>query len=259
MKRTATLVSFASCVLASMSALAQDGSDDWSIRLSPYLWAVSIDGETQTGTLPPADVDAGFDDILSNANFAASLNTEFAKGRWAFVVDPTYISLEAEDVVSGTLGNLDLDIDIWLVELWAAYEIVDHWELLAGTRWQSQSIDASGSLNLPPPGPNPIDAEIADEDWTDFFAGVRAQYGLSDKWLLSARVDVAFAGDSDSSLNAIVLLNRYVGQGRSKLLNIGYRYFDDDYETGSGADFFRWDVEEQGPYLGFSWVFGGGS
>ena len=86
-----------------VSIQAKDRTDDWKIRFTPYLWGVSIDGTSQIGTFPPADVDAGFDDILSNLNFAASLHTEFAKGRWTFVIDPTYIALEIDDAIETSM------------------------------------------------------------------------------------------------------------------------------------------------------------
>jgi len=165
---------------------AADRSDEWEIRLTPYLWAMAVDGTSQIGVLPPADIDASFGDILDNLNMALSLHTEFAKGRWTFVIDPTYVDLQIDSAISSTIPQADvgLEITIWLVELWSSYEVTDHWELLGGLRWQSQSIGADGTVfNMP------LDVEVADEDWTDFFVGVRASYELSEKWLFTARVD----------------------------------------------------------------------
>ncbi len=243
---------FAAPLLGSVASAAEDDAD-WQIRLAPYLWGVSIDGESQIGDFPPSDVDAGFGDILSNLNFAASLHTEFARDRWTFVFDPTYISLEIDDAVSGPPGEIDLDIAIWLVELWAGYRLVDHWEVIGGVRWQQQTIDADGNLNTPPLGP--VDTELADEDWADVFLGVRAHYDLSENWLFIGRADIGVAGDSDTSLNGLVSFNRYFGQDKNRLLILGYRYFRNDFDTGSGEDFFAWDVDQTGPYIGYTWIW----
>jgi len=40
-------------------------------------------------------------------------------------------------------------------------------------------------------------------------------------------------------------------------LYAGLRYYDVDYESGSGATRFKWDVTHTGPVVGFSWEFGG--
>jgi hypothetical protein len=62
------------------SAQGQDVSDEWQVRVAPYLWGMSIEGQSTIGTFPPVDIDAGFDDIFSNLNLALVLHTEFNKG-----------------------------------------------------------------------------------------------------------------------------------------------------------------------------------
>jgi hypothetical protein len=245
-------------LMAALTVNAQEADDSWAITFAPYLWGVSIDGQSQVGVLPPLEIDAGFDDLFSNLDMAASFHTEASVGRWTFVLDPTYINLNIDDAVSGPPGSADLDVGIWLVEAWTSYKITDHWELLGGLRWQDQSIDIEGTLNVPPPGPNAVNQNLSDESWTDFFAGFRASYDLSPKWLFVARADIGFVGDSDQSLNGVVSFNRYIGAKKTMLLNLGYRYFKNDFDRGAGPDAFRWDVSQQGPWVGYTWIFGGG-
>lgn len=87
---TARLV-LASALLCALAAPAnaQGQSDDWEIVLAPYLWGVSMQGTSTVGMLPPLDLDVSFSDIVSNLNMALSLHTEFKKGNWVFVIDPT--------------------------------------------------------------------------------------------------------------------------------------------------------------------------
>jgi len=173
--RKALQISFALVALGggSSAAMAQSSGDDGrSITLTPYLWGTSIDGTGTVGGLPPLEIDASFGDILSQANFAMSLHTEFRFDDWVFVVDPTYISLEIEaalppPVPAGTV--LPIGVDIWLVELWAGYRINENWEAIGGLRYQDQDISVSG---LPDP-PSPVSSVEAGSDWTDWFIGAR--------------------------------------------------------------------------------------
>jgi len=218
------------------------------IILAPYLWGTAISGTSTVGALPPLDIDASFGDILSSLNFAMSLHTEFKRGPWVFVIDPTYIALEMEaappidGVEPGTM-----EIDIWIVELWAGYQFHDNWELIGGARYQDQSISVSG---LPdPPFVPPVGVS---DNWTDWFIGARFNTNLGDKWFMVWRGDVAVAGDSDSSWNTSIFFNRRVGKRGNKTVVLGYRYFVDDYNN---VGTYAWDVTENGPVAGFSWTF----
>ena len=233
----------------SASASAQSTSgDDSEWVLTPYIWGTALNGTNTIGPLPPLEIDASFGDIFSNLDFAFAMHTEYRNGRWAFVLDPMYVSIEA-DVDPGLPPGTTppkLGIDIWFVELWAGYEIADKWEIVGGARYQSQDLALSG---LPSP-PLPVPGLSFSEDWTDWFIGVRLTTDLSEKWFLAARLDTAIAGDSDSSTNASVMFNRRFGPNKS--LNIGYRYFVNDYDN---LPSFAWDMTQDGPVLGFTWAF----
>ena len=234
--------------LLSTGALAQDsGGKDRDIILAPYLWAVAIDGTSTVGGLPPLDIDASFGDILDNLNFAMSMHTEFWFGRWGFVIDPTYIDLEMDIKLPAGVpaSSPSVDVDIWIVELWAAFHVNDNLDMFGGVRFQDQDIAMSG---LPSP-PLPVDSENAGEDWTDWFLGLRFTSDISQNWFWRARADVTVAGDSDTGLLASVLFSRRIGS--NKELNLGYRYFENDFSSST----YGWDVTQDGPLIGFTWNF----
>jgi len=236
----------------------KEGDDRWNIVLTPYLWGVALEGQSAVGPLPPIDVDASFGDILDNLNFAAALHTEFRKGKWNFVIDPFYSNLEidtpTQDVTlppippgtPATIGG-KIKIKMWLVEGWTSYLVAPGWEVLGGVRWQSQDVDAEfNNINASP---------SVDADWTDFFAGVRYSTMLGQKWTLSVRGDYAVAGDSESgSWNGLASFNRRFGE--TMALNLGYRYFKNEYISGSGDDPYLWDIKMSGPFVGYTWQFG---
>ena len=233
----------------STSAGAQDTDpNSREILFSPYLWVPSLNGTSTVGALPPIEIDAGFSDLFANLNFAMALHTEFHNGPWAFVIDPMYVSVERDldpgvPVPAG--AGPKMGVDMWFVELWAGYRFADQWEALGGARYQSQDLDVSGL-----PSPLPIDSLSVSEDWTDWFVGVRFTADMNEKWFFAARADAVIAGDSDSSYNASVMFNRRFGPG--KALNLGYRYFVDDYENLLS---YAWDITPDGPLLGFTWAF----
>jgi hypothetical protein len=241
-----------------LSSLAQDsdagiiaeGESSNMFVLAPYLWAVAIDGTSGVGSLPPVDIDADFGDILDNANFAASLHTEFLYGNWTFVLDPTYISLEMEaEVPPVPLPEAQVpkvEVDVWLVELWAGYKVTANWELIGGLRYQDQDLSAS---NLPSP-PLPVDSGNGGDDFTDWFLGARFKTNLGEKWFMTWRGDVRVAGDSESSINTSLFFNRRIG--RSMALNLGYKYLVHDYDD---PGVYRWDVTQSGPVIGYTWTF----
>ena len=239
--------------LLSSNASAQSAEENSrEIILAPYLWGTAISGTSTVGALPPLDIDASFSDLLSNLNFAMSLHTEFRFNDWVFVIDPTYLSLEIEAELPPSVPVTTppkVGVDIWLVEAWAGYRFAEMWEVIGGLRYQNQDI---GLSDLPSP-PLPVSGvSLVSENWTDWFIGTRLTADMNDKWLMIWRADVVVAGDSDTSWNTSIFFNRRVGQKGNKLLNLGYRYFVDDYNN-EGT--YRWDVTQNGPVVGFTWVF----
>ncbi len=228
--------------------IAEQDSDGWSIRLTPYLWGVSLDGTSAISVLPPLDIDASFSDILSNANYALQLHAEFEKGPWTFVIDPTVMSLEVDISNEVPPVSGDIDIDMWFVEAWAGYQFAPSWELLAGVRWQSQEIAPGVTL-----GPVPLSIPKVDVDWTDVFFGARFWKNLGSRWILTARMDMLALGDSDSSWNVSAFLNRRFG--RNMALNLGYRYYTVEYQEGRGLSLYDWDMDMSGPVVGYTWEF----
>ena len=82
----------------------------------------------------------------------------------------------------------------------------------------------------------------------------RVKNEISKKWSFTGKVDGAVGGDSDSAWYLQVIFLRHIGT--NKHVDIGYRYYDVDFESGSGLSLFKWDVAHSGPVVGFSWEFG---
>ena len=233
------------CMVSTVATAQSSSGKDTKIIFSPYVWGQALSGTSTIGMLPPLDIDASFGDLVSNLNFALSIHTEFVVNDWVFVIDPTYVALEIDIELPPPDAAAEMEVDIWLVEAWAGYQLNDSWEVIGGARYQSQDISVAGLPN--PPFPDDIGVS---ESWTDWFIGARFSADLSDKWFLKMRGDVAVAGDSDTNWNVSIFVNRRFGD--NKALNLGYRYMDNDYNDPGN---YRWDVTQDGLVIGYTWIF----
>ena len=242
----AVLVLSASAMLAPGLVKAQQSSDS-HFRVTPYLWMLSLDGTTAVAG-DDADVDASFSDILDNLNMALSVNLEWqTRSNWFFIFDPMYADLELDLSVPSPPAPLPItgkvEVELVIADGLVGYNLHENFDIYAGARYYDQDITIvpSGMAPSIPLG----------DDWTDFILGFRVQSAINDNWSVSGKLDGAVGGDSDSALNLFVVFSRHFGE--NKHLDIGYRHYDVDYESGSGLERFKWDVAHSGPVVGFSW------
>jgi hypothetical protein len=90
------------------------------------------------------------------------------------------------------------------------------------------------------------------QDWWDPIVGVNLAFPIVEDCLsIAGRFDVGgFGVASHFTWQAYPHLNwRFARWGS---MQIGFRWLGTDYEAGSGADRFRFDVLLQGPQIGFS-------
>jgi hypothetical protein len=232
----------------SISALLMPGvlsaqeDDGWKFRLTPYLWALSLDGTTAAlGNDVP--VEADFGDILDLANFAFSANMEFNNGKWFVILDPMYADLEMDIDTGGPIGGT-VEIELILTTALVGLSLSENFDIYAGARYYDQDITVI---------PDTLPEIPLGDDWTDILLGVRVNSEMSDKWSFTGILDAAVGGDSDSALFAQALFVRQIGDNKN--FGVGYRYYDVDYESGSGLSLFKWDVAHSGPVFAFSWLF----
>lgn len=247
----------------SFSARAQDASIDndadasvWQFSVTPYVWAVNLDGNARVGRLE-TDVDAPFHETVKDLSFGVIAYLEARRDRFAFYVNPVFSRVQDTESVEGF--DIDATADIGVFGAGVSYR-VGEWhageatggvlrtiavEPLAGVRWTYLRVELDGNKGLPQTDQN--------ENWFDPIIGARAGVGILDRWQIGVEGDFGgFGVGSDFTWQALGLVGyRFEAFGLRQTLQIGYRALDQDYDNGN----FKWDVLQHGPVIGLTTKF----
>jgi opacity protein-like surface antigen len=233
---------------------------DWSHTVTPYLWGSGMSGKTAVGTATPAgpleaDVDVGFDDILSNLKFGimGSYRGDRSDG-WVVMADYIYMSLEADKPsnVGPVLVDTTVEVQQTAFEFDLGYRVNDQVTVFAGLRYND--VDADLDVVRTGPGAGASRAASKGDSWIDPVVGVTARYPINETWSVGVRGDVGgFGVGSDLTWQMMASVNWMVRDNLEVVA--GYRYLDADYEDGSGADLFKYDMVTSGPGIGVSFKF----
>ena len=210
----------------------------WTFDVSLYGLAVGMSGDIGIGPVD-ADLNAGFDDIMDNLEFGGMGSVRVGYERWALTTDVVFMGL-------GTSRNgVSVDVDQWVVEPTLSYSFCKEFELLAGVRYNNLSGEIRGPLGRNPSGT---------QEWWDPIVGANLHVPLMGDFSFNVRGDVGgFGVGSDFAWQAFPYLSWQFCKWGS--LEAGYRWVDMDYETGSGANRFKYDMLVQGPQVGVTFRF----
>jgi hypothetical protein len=234
-------------------AQTQVPAKNWNFLTDIYLMFPNMDGETGTGNLLSVPVDANPGDIFSKLKMAAMLYLEAKNDKWAITTDLVYMNLNQE-ITPGTLlqsGEVTAKEFIW--EQSGLYRIVPFWEVGVGGRLTNLSTDIDVRRNVLPAGTEEVTAS-GSKTWFDPVIITRLSTAINDKWLLQFRGDIGgFGIGSDLTWQ----LQAYAGYRFSKVfqLTAGYRILSIDYDKGSDAERFIYNVDTFGPVVRFGFYF----
>jgi hypothetical protein len=199
-----------------------------------------------------------FDEIFDRLEAAFTVHFEgLYKRKWGFLFDLSYINI-GDSITTPGPGAATINVDFveTIIELGAIYRFYHKGrhmlEGLGGVRYTDLDVEID-TVGGPPPVPSKIEGN---QDWLDLIIGLRYKWQISGKWMLNLRGDIGGFGIGDASdftWNAIGLIQwkpwKHVG-----FLG-GYRALDQNYETGSGINVFKYDMLKHGPILAvnFTW------
>lgn len=230
----AALVLLAGAAPASaQSTEPTDTGDRWVVRIAPYLWATSLDGNAEVGRIK-ADVDVSFSDILKDLSLGGMLLADVQKGRFGVAVNGVFARVSPDNEV----GPIEIDTTSDTVQIGVApyYRVVD---------WTYRTSSSGKPLKLvvePEAGFRftylRVELEVRgigrsvdeSESWVDPLIGSRFGIDLSDHWNLTAEADVGgFGVGSDFAWNAQAFLGYRTSLfGVPTTLAAGYRALSQD-------------------------------
>ena len=244
------LITFILMFCSSMvSAGDTPGTSDWEFNLAPfYLWGINIDGDLTAGPVT-APVEVPFEDVFDSIEAAFIVHFETVyKAQWGFLVDVNYIMhVPIMTLPMGISQNVDLNMTV--AEFSGFYRLqrdAHTFDIIAGLRYieVENTVSVVGGQTL-------LDGS---KDWLDPLIGARWLWGFSDGWSLIARGDIGgFGIGSEFSWQAVGLVEWQPWKYASFIA--GYRALGEDYEDGSGKDYFNFDATIHGPVIGinFKW------
>lgn len=247
LRSTKTALTLVASLMLSSTALAQDGSSEWRQTLYVYGMGAAINGEAQIGPVS-VDVDLSISDVLDALKFGAMGQYRIENDTWSFSADATYMNLGSRG--TGPQGQVGarLNTDQLTVMATVGRRVSPRLEALFSVAYFDLSTDLRvGALG------QTVSAS-RDADWVDPLVGLNYKSQLDEKWWLNLRGDIGgFGVGSDLTLHGWATLVRQ--QTPTFAWYLGYRYIAYDYETGSGANFQRYDLSQQGPGAGVAWSF----
>lgn len=248
MKRSvlAAAVLAASCIFA-VPALAQAGSGEWRQTVYLYGMGVAIDGDAQIGPVS-VSVDLSISDVFDALRFGGMAAYRIENDTWSFSGDITYMRLRWSGSTGQDRAGARLENDQLTLMGTVGRRVSPNLEALFSLAYFDVSVD--------------LEARVLQQtrsisrgaDWVDPLIGLHYSPPLGGKWALSLRGDVGgFGVGSDFTLHGWVKMVRQNTDAFSWFF--GYRYIAYDYQTGSGIDFQRFDLQQHGPGLGIAWSF----
>lgn len=211
-------------------------AEDWDSEGFLYGWFYGVDGTVAAGDAATGfPVEASVDDISEFKDFSMAVHFEAKTSKAILLGDVQYLNLGSErdfELPSGITRG-ELDFQHWTFEAGGGYRVSEQFDLLGVGRFYQ--ISTSSTL-----GQNTISDKS--RSWMDLFVGGRYTVS-SGKLRASVRADIG-TGGSDFAWFGNAMIGYRVSERVT--LGLGYRILSVDYETGENANYFRYDVVQDG-------------
>ncbi|MEM7742780.1 MAG: hypothetical protein AAF409_03630 [Pseudomonadota bacterium] len=236
----AAIASLAMATIATPSlAVAEDA---WEYRITPYVWAPTLQLDTSIGGAPSTSSDTALLDIL---DFAFLSTGEVRKGDWGLIVEFNYLDLSNDFTFAGSAVKGKSDLKGVMGGAALAYRFLTQ---------DGLAIDAFGGLRVwsleTTADFRTLPTVSRKNTFVDPIVGLRASYDISPDWFVSGLAEVGgFGAGSDLQWEVIgrvsYRFNETIATG------VGYRHLVLKVDRG-GLDI---DAVMTGPFiaLDFTW------
>lgn len=224
-------------------------SDVWQFHVAPYIWALNMDGRVGVG---PAKVhlDESLSDILSDLSWAGMIWIDASKDNFGIFVNSLYAVLSQDNKYDSLTVNVKNNFGLFSAGV--SY-VLYHYNQITLTPYVGARYTLTDTtIKIENFGLTAKD----NQNWTDPIVGARLRYDFNKRWQVLVAGDVGGTNmSSDKSYDA----QGYVGYSPQTMLThstwyLGYRLLYQDYEAGSGSNFFSWDMKLHGPVMGVSFA-----
>ncbi len=228
-------------------ALAQDTAGEWRQTFYLYGMGAAIDGDAQIGPLT-VPVDLSISDLFDSLDMGGMAAYRINNDTWSFSGDVTYMDLGWDKSTQQGRAGVWLDTKQLTVMGTVGRRVTPRLEALFTLAYFDLSADLRAQV---------LQQQLSasrDANWVDPMIGLNYRLPFGEKWTFDLRGDVGgFGIGSDLTLHGWATFHRQ----NSELFSwyFGYRYIAYDYETGSGPNFQRYDLQQHGPGVGIAWSF----
>jgi hypothetical protein len=235
MPMTLRFTGLAAAALFASSLSAQE--IDW--RVTPYLWAVGIDGEIGLGNLR-RDVDVEFSDLLDVLSGAALLHVEGEKDGHIVFGDLVWMELTPHDEIATIGGVAEAEMSSTIIDAGYARNPGSAIGYEVGLRYWDFDIEID---------PAQAQGVVRGDSWTDVFGGIRNTRDLGSSWTMTTRANIG-AGGADLTWGIQLDFARELERGNAFVA--GFKLLDIDYEEANVRGIpFVLDTTFFGATLGF--------
>jgi hypothetical protein len=249
--KAASMLLFMLIFMTSFNAFSQDENNKdkgWNFVIAPYIWApittgeVVVNGNGQGFETKPAD-------LLSSLNMAGMLYFEAANAHWSISADLLYVNLGNDVTIPGdSLQPGSLDAKLTSFGVYGMYRVAKWFEVGVGGRFTSANSELKAVAD--PANDLPAIDEKANNSFFDPLIVYRFTVPIkNEKWHAGLRGDIGGFGVGSQFT---YLVYPYGGYQFSKLfeLTLGFRASGLDFESGSGADLHKLNLNLYGPQIG---------
>lgn len=217
---------------------AQDSTQnsDTGKELGLYVWLAGLDGSMGFGRVSDVPVSLKVSDIASYLDFTMGGYFEYRQPKWIGGADMWWVNLgqTRNGYINGSVVDVDMNFNQYIGALGGAYRVKPDFDVwLTGRMYTlktSQTFQGS-------------DLSANSRTWADIYVGARYHYNFAQHWIAIARADIGAGGSKFAWFGNAVVGYRF---NDTFTLGASYRVLSLDRETGSGQDFFKYDITMDG-------------
>jgi hypothetical protein len=217
--------------------------DTWTFTAAPYLMIPWMDG-TAAVRGRDHEVDVSPSQIFKNLQFGAMGYFEARKAKWGTGVDAVYMALGTD--IDRPSANVDFNQGAYtFIGLRELNRKVD---LVFGVRWNV----LQGKLDFK--GPLLLGTFEQTKQWVEPIVGLKVNQRLRGPVSFTMEGDIGgFGAGSDFAWQLWPAVG--IDVSKRATLKFGYRVLSEDYDTGSGNQYFKYDVITQALAFGMAFRF----